>query len=115
MGTLDTVKYFRGKPANFLDVGGGTGADVMQKALGIALAKKGIKGLFINIFAGITRCDDIARGLVQYKKKHKLRIPVVVRMIGTHEDIGRDMLEKNGIHTIQNMEKGAKKIVRLVK
>ena len=115
MGTLDTVSYFGGKPANFLDVGGGTGADVMQRALKIALSKKGIKGLFINIFAGITRCDEIAEGLVAYKKKNKIKIPVVVRMIGTNEKKGRSLLEKNGIHAMDNMEKGAKKIVSLVK
>jgi len=115
MGTLDTVKYFGGKPANFLDVGGGTGADIMQASLKIALSKKGIKGLFINIFAGITRCDEIATGLVTYLQKRKVKIPVVVRMIGTNEKKGRKILEENNIHAIDNMEKGAKKIVSLVK
>ena len=115
MATLDTVQHFGGKPANFLDVGGGTGADMMQKALKIALSKKGIRGLFINIFAGITRCDEIAEGLVAFKKKNKIKIPVVVRMIGTNETKGRKILRDNGIHAIDNMEKGAKKIVNLVK
>ena len=115
MGTLDTVKHFGGKPANFLDVRGGTGADIMERAMKIALSKKGVKGLFINIFAGITHCDEIAEGIIAYKKKKKISIPFVVRMIGTNEQQGKSMLEKNGITAIDNMEKGAKKIVSLVK
>ncbi|MBM3200545.1 ADP-forming succinate--CoA ligase subunit beta [Candidatus Woesearchaeota archaeon] len=113
MATLDVINYYGGKVANFLDVGGGANKEKMEKALELVLEKKP-KGVFINIFGGITRCDEIAQGLVDYKNQHKLTIPLVVRMIGTNEHQGRDTLKKNGIHPIASMEEGAKKIVSLV-
>ncbi len=112
MATLDVVNYYKGKVANFLDVGGGADKAKMEKALEIVLMKKPT-GIFINIFGGITRCDEIAQGLVEYKKKHKLEIPMVVRMIGTNEKEAKTILKKNKIHFIDSMEKGAKKIVKL--
>jgi len=113
MASLDTLSLLGGKPASFFDVGGGTGAYTMEKALTISLQKKGLKGIFINILAGITRCDEIAEGIVRYKKKHNIKLPVVVRMIGTHEKKGRATLEKNGIHAMQSMEKAAREIIQL--
>ncbi len=113
MSTLDVVNYFGGKVANFLDVGGGATKEKMKKSLELVLTKKP-KGIFINIFGGITRCDEIAQGLVDYKKTHNLDIPLVIRMIGTNEDKAKDILEENGIHFIDSMEEGAKKIVELV-
>jgi len=114
MSTLDVVNYYGGKVANFLDVGGGASREKMEKALELVLIKKP-KGVFINIFGGITRCDEIAQGLVDYKKNHKIEIPMVIRMIGTNEEEAKEILEKNKIHFINSMEEGAKKIVELVK
>jgi len=112
MATLDVVNYYKGKVANFLDVGGGADKAKMEKALELVL-EKNPKGIFINIFGGITRCDEIAQGLVEYKKEHKLEIPIVVRMIGTNEKQAKEILKKNDIHFIDSMEEGAKKIVKL--
>ena len=114
MSTLDMVNYYGGKVANFLDVGGGANKEKMEQAIDIVLTKKP-KGLFINIFGGITRCDEIAQGLIDYKKKHNITIPMVIRMIGTNEKEAKKILEKNNMHFINSMEEGAKKIVGLVK
>jgi len=114
MSTLDVIKYFNGEVSNFLDIGGGADKEKMEKAIELVLIKNP-KGIFINIFGGITRCDDIAEGIVAYKKKNDLSIPMVIRMIGTNEEKAKDILEKNNIHFIDSMEKGAKKIVELVK
>jgi succinyl-CoA synthetase beta subunit len=115
MATLDILANFGGKPANFLDVGGGASVEKMEKALEIALLKPDVKGIFINIFGGITRCDEIAEGIVNYTKKNKISIPIVVRMIGTNEAKGKDILSKAKIHCLASMEECAKKIGELVK
>lgn len=114
MATLDVIAHFGGRPANFLDVGGGASVEKMEAALDIALSKP-VKGLFINVFGGITRCDDIANGLVNYRDEKKIAVPMVVRLIGTNEKKGRTILKKNGISALDSMEKGAKKIVELTK
>ncbi|MBU4502734.1 MAG: ADP-forming succinate--CoA ligase subunit beta [Nanoarchaeota archaeon] len=114
MSTLDMVNHYGGKVANFLDVGGGADKEKMEKSLELVMIKKP-KGIFINIFGGITRCDDIAQGLIDYKKEHNIEIPVVIRMIGTNEEEAKKILEENQIHFINSMEEGAKKIVELVK
>ena len=114
MATLDIIDHFGGKPANFLDVGGGASVEKMEKALDIALSKP-VKGLFINVFGGITRCDDIAQGLVNYQKEKKMTVPMVVRLIGTNESEGRTILKENGISALDSMETGAKEIVELAK
>src|SRR3989338_6109394 len=79
MATLDVLSFLGGKPGSFLDIGGGTGQDIMEKALSLTLKKK-LHGLFINIFAGITHCDEIAKGLAHYKQKYNIKLPIVVRM-----------------------------------
>ena len=114
MSTLDMVNYYGGEVANFLDVGGGADKEKMEKAIELVLIKKP-RGIFINIFGGITRCDEIAEGIVAYKKKHKINIPLVIRMIGNNEEEAKKILEKDKIHFINSMEEGAKKIVELVK
>lgn len=114
MSTLDVVNHYGGKVANFLDVGGGASKEKMEKAMELVLVKNP-KGIFINIFGGITRCDEIAQGLVDYKNKHKIEIPMVIRMIGTNEEEAKKILEENKIHFINSMEEGAKKIVELIK
>ena len=114
MATLDIVDYFGGKPANFLDVGGGASKNNMMHALQIVAGHPHLKGVFVNIFGGITHCDEIAWGIVEFRKKFRRRLPIVVRMIGTREEEGRAILEKHGIHCIGSMEDGARKIVQLV-
>ena len=114
MATLDMLNYFGGRAANFLDVGGGASIETMEKAIEIAMLKNP-KGFFINIFGGITRCDNIANGLVNYLDKNKIKIPIVVRMIGTNEEDGNKILNENGIYTLSSMEEAAEKIVELVK
>ncbi len=114
MATLDVIAYFGGKPANFLDVGGGASVEKMETALDIVLSKKEVKGLFINVFGGITRCDDIAQGLANYRKENNITVPMVVRLIGTNEKKGKKILEKNGIPALNSMETGAQKIIELL-
>ena len=123
MATLDMIAANKGKAANFLDLRGGTGKEAMEKALELCLMKKGIKGLLINIFAGITHCDEIANGIVEYCKQQNMAknkraipmVPIVVRMIGTNQNEGRAILEKIGIHAMDDSEQAAQKIVKLVK
>jgi len=113
MATLDVLSFLGGKPGSFLDIGGGTGQDIMEKALSLTLKKK-LHGLFINIFAGITHCDEIAKGLAHYKQKYNIKLPIVVRMIGMYEKEGKTILEKQGIHAMNSMEEAARKIVKMV-
>lgn len=114
MATLDIVQHFGGNPANFLDVGGGASFEQVQKAVEIVLDKKP-KGIWINVFGGITRCDEVARGLANYKKEKRITVPIVVRLIGTNEAEGKKILEENGISTQDSMEECAKKIVELTR
>jgi len=114
MATLDLVQLVGGSPANFLDVGGGANAEKMQKAMEIVLKDSAVKGLFINIFGGITRCDEVARGLIAAKEAIKIKKPMVVRLTGTNEEEGRRILEQNGIVPVRDMEEGAESIVRFV-
>lgn len=114
MATLDVINYFNGRAANFLDIGGGASVEMMEKALEIVLMKNP-KGIFINIFGGITRCDDIANGIVNYVKKNKIKILMVIRMIGTNDKEGRAILNKNNIHALDSMEECAKTVVGLVR
>jgi succinyl-CoA synthetase beta subunit len=106
MATLDVVGYFGGKVANFLDLGGGASVEKMEKAMEIIL-KKNPKVIFINIFGGITKCDDIANGLINYKD----RKPIIIRMIGTNEEQAKKILKENNIMTYESMEECAKKAV----
>lgn len=109
MSTLDVVAYFGGRPANFLDVGGGATTQNMVRAMEIVLRKPGITALFINIFGGITRCDDIARAIAS----HPPRVPVTVRLTGTNEEEGRQILQAAGIHAFIDAEEAAREAVRL--
>lgn len=114
MATLDLVAANGGKPANFLDIGGGANAEVMKKALKIVLSDSQVRGLFINIFGGITRCDEVARGLVATQHDLGIRVPMVVRLTGTNETEGRKILQEHGITPVVGMEEGAAEIVRRV-
>jgi succinyl-CoA synthetase beta subunit len=114
MSTLDLVALKGGKPANFLDIGGGANADQMKRALSIVLSDSQVRGLFINIFGGITRCDEVAKGLVATRSELGIRVPMVVRLTGTNEAEGKEILRKNGLAPVSDMEDGAAEIVRLV-
>ncbi len=111
MSTLDVVAQFGGRPANFLDVGGGATTENMAAAMEIALRKPGVRALFINIFGGITRCDDIARAIAARPP----RMPIAVRLTGTNEEEGRHILEAAGIHAFVDAEEAAREAVRLAR
>ena len=112
MATLDVIHYYGGKPANFCDAGaGGATAERIEAALEMVLSNKRTKALFINILAGITRCDDVARGIIATRKKARIKVPIVIRMVGTNEEEGRRILEEAGIPFLDSMEEGAREAV----
>jgi len=113
MATMDTIKLFGAEPANFLDVGGGATTEKVTEAFKIMLRNPKVKGILVNIFGGIMRCDTIANGIVAAARETNLAVPLVVRMKGTNEDIGRKILADSGLPIIaaQNMADAAEKIV----
>jgi succinyl-CoA synthetase beta subunit len=116
MATMDTIKLFGAEPANFLDVGGGATTEKVTEAFKIMLKNPKVKGILVNIFGGIMRCDTIANGVVAAAKEVHLSVPLVVRMRGTNEEIGRQILKDSGlpIITADNMADAAQKIVAAV-
>ena len=117
MATMDTIKLFGGEPANFLDVGGGATAEKVTEAFKIMLKNKSVKGILVNIFGGIMKCDTIAEGVIAACKAVNLSVPLVVRMKGTNEDLGKKMLKDSGLPIISadTMAEAATKIVAAVK
>ena len=113
MATMDTIKLFGGEPANFLDVGGGATAEKVTEAFKIMLKNPGLKAILVNIFGGIMRCDVIAEGVIAASKAVSLQVPLVVRMKGTNEDLGKKMLAESGLPIIaaDTMEDAAKSVV----
>jgi succinyl-CoA synthetase beta subunit len=116
MATMDTIKLFGGEPANFLDVGGGATAEKVTEAFKIMLKNKEVKGILVNIFGGIMKCDTIAEGVIAACKAVNLSVPLVVRMKGTNEDLGKKMLAESGLPIIaaDTMAEAATKIVAAV-
>jgi succinyl-CoA synthetase beta subunit len=116
MATMDTIKLFGAEPANFLDVGGGATTEKVTEAFKLMLANPKVKGILVNIFGGIMRCDTIAEGIVAAAKETHLSVPLVVRMKGTNEDIGKKILKDSGLPIIaaNNMADAAQKIVAAV-
>jgi succinyl-CoA synthetase beta subunit len=116
MATMDTIKLFGGEPANFLDVGGGATAEKVTEAFKIMLKNKEVKGILVNIFGGIMKCDTIAEGVVSACKAVHLSVPLVVRMKGTNEDMGKKILADSGLPIIaaDTMAEAATKIVAAV-
>lgn len=116
MATMDIIKYYGGEPANFLDVGGGASKEKVTEAFKIILADEKVKGIFVNIFGGIMRCDVIAEGVVAAAKEVGMNVPLVVRLEGTNVDIGKEILRDSGLDIIpaETMADGAQKIVELV-
>jgi succinyl-CoA synthetase beta subunit len=117
MATMDTIKLFGGEPANFLDVGGGATAEKVTEAFKIMLKNKNVKGILVNIFGGIMKCDTIAEGVIAACKAVNLSVPLVVRMKGTNEQLGKKMLAESGLPIISadTMAEAATKIVAAVK
>jgi len=117
MSTMDIIKYYGGEPANFLDVGGGATAEKVTEAFKIILSDPNVKGIFVNIFGGIMKCDVIAEGVVVAANEVGLKIPLVVRLEGTNVDLGKKILSESGLNIIaaDSMADGAQKIVSLVK
>jgi len=113
MATLDAIQLYGGKPANFLDVGGGASADMMAVALDIVLSDPNVKVVFINILGGITRCDEVANGILEAQKRVGLTKPMVIRLVGTNEEEGRRILTDAGIHVLNSMEEAAQKTVEI--
>ena len=116
MATMDTIKLFGASPANFLDVGGGATTEKVTEAFKIMLANPQVKGILVNIFGGIMRCDTIANGIVAAARETRLAVPLVVRMKGTNEELGRQILKDSGLPIISadNMADAAQKIVAAV-
>jgi succinyl-CoA synthetase beta subunit len=117
MATMDIIKHYGGEPANFLDVGGGATQEAVTKAFRIILEAEDVRGIFVNIFGGIMKCDVIANGVVGATKELGLKVPLVVRLEGTNVEQGRKILESSGlaITPAATMAEGAQKIVELVK
>ena len=117
MATMDTIKLFGGSPANFLDVGGGATAEKVTAAFKIMLSNRKVKAILVNIFGGIMKCDTIATGVVAAAHEVNLSVPLVVRMKGTNEDLGKKILKDSGLPIISadNMADAAKKVVAAVK
>jgi len=111
---LDTIQLYGGNPANFLDVGGGASAERMAAALNIVLSDSEVKAVLINVLGGITRCDDIARGVLEVRKRVGFAKPIVIRLVGTNEEEGRRILTEAGIHVLSSMEESAEKVVEIV-
>src|SRR5262245_19551171 len=117
MATMDTIKLYGGEPANFLDVGGGATAEKVTEAFNIMLRSPGLKAILVNIFGGIMKCDTIAEGVVAASKAVSLSVPLVVRMKGTNEELGRKILAESGLPIISadNMADAAEKVVAAAK
>ena len=117
MATMDIIKHSGGEPANFLDVGGGADEEKIENGFRILLSYPHVKGIFINIFGGILRCDILARGVEIAAKKLKIKIPIVVRMEGTNMEEGHQILSDSGIDVIvaEGMKDGAQKIVKAIR
>ena len=111
MTTMDIIKLFGSSPANFLDIGGGASSEKVAAALRIILADPNVKAVLFNIFGGITRCDEVARGILVALKEVKPKVPMVVRLVGTNAEEGRQMLANANMITAETLVDAAKKAV----
>ena len=115
MATMDTIKHVGGEPANFLDVGGGATADQVTTGFQIITQDPNVKGIFVNIFGGIMRCDVIATGIVEAVGRVGLEVPLVVRLEGTNVELGKQIIEESGLEVVNadSLRDGAEKILEL--
>ena len=115
MATMDIIKLYGGSPANFLDIGGGAGADKVMAALRIILRDARVKAVLINIFGGITRCDEVARGIVEAINSLDVQAPIVVRMVGVNEDEGRQILAASNLASANRLSEAVQMVVAAAK
>ena len=115
MATMDMVKRYGAEPANFLDIGGSSSPEKVTTAMEIILSDKNVKAILFNIFGGITRCDDVANGIVEALGNMQINVPVVVRLTGTNEDVATEILKKVDVHPVSSMDEGVKEAIRLSK
>ncbi len=113
MATMDLVKYYGGEPANFLDIGGSSNPEKVVNALRIITSDPSVKAILFNIFGGITRTDDVANGIVTATKQTPLKVPIVIRLTGTNEEIALKILQENGFSAMTDMDEAVKKAVAL--
>jgi len=113
MATMDLVKYYGGEPANFLDIGGSSNPEKVVAALRIITSDKNVKAILFNIFGGITRTDDVANGIATAIKQNPLKVPLVIRLTGTNEEIALEILKKSGLSAMTDMDEAVKKAVAL--
>ena len=113
MATMDLVKYYGGEPANFLDIGGSSNPEKVVNALKIITADPSVKAILFNIFGGITRTDDVANGIVTATKQNPLRVPIVIRLTGTNEEIAVKILTENGFSAMTDMDEAVQRAVEL--
>jgi succinyl-CoA synthetase beta subunit len=113
MATMDLVKYYGGEPANFLDIGGSSNPEKVVSALRIITADPNVKAILFNIFGGITRTDDVANGIVTATKQNPLKVPIVIRLTGTNEEIAVKILTENGFSAMTDMDEAVQKAVSL--
>ncbi len=113
MATMDLIKYFGGEPANFLDIGGSSNPQKVVDGLKILIKNKNIRTILLNIFGGITRCDDIARGLVEAEHEFRIDIPLVIRLIGTNDSAGIEILRQNGFTAFSSLAEAVKTAVKM--
>ncbi|MCK5005147.1 MAG: ADP-forming succinate--CoA ligase subunit beta [Candidatus Aminicenantes bacterium] len=117
MATMDIIKFYGGEPANFLDVGGGTSEERVKEAFNILLSDNNVKAVFVNIFGGIVRTDLVANGIVNALKEVELKVPIVIRLVGTNEAEGRKIIENSGLNFISetSLPEAAKKTVEILR
>ena len=113
MATMDVIQHAGGAPANFLDIGGGAGADKVAAAFRMILSDPNVKAVLLNVFGGITRCDEVARGILMAIEESKPRVPIVSRLVGTHEEEGRAMLAQARMEVASTLTEAAAKAVAL--
>ncbi len=115
MATMDIIKHLGGEPANFLDIGGGASSEKVAAAMRLILADPNVKAILINVFGGITRCDEVARGLIAACDEVKPNVPIVARLVGTNEEIAKQILEGSAMVYADSLVEGAQKAVELVR
>ena len=112
MATMDLVKYYGGEPANFLDIGGSSNPDKVVAALEIITSDPGVKVILFNIFGGITRCDDVANGIVEAVRRIDMQVPLVIRLTGTNEELAREILAGAGLAAVMSMDEVVRRAVQ---
>jgi len=113
MATLDMIRHYGGEPANFCDFGGGASSERVSDAIQIVLSNQKVKILLVNILGGITRCDEVAKGILAFRERAGVIKPMVIRLVGTNDEIGRRILVEAGIESFQSMENAVEKAVEL--